>query len=91
MGMTSRQSYVGKDASPDSEKPVDMRMTFEKKKLPNGINENWIKIFLVVQFFANLFVNIDMGILPAGSTKIKQELNIENTRFGFLGSVVYLG
>lgn len=32
-----------------------------------------------------------MGILPAGSTKIKAELNIENTLFGFLGSVVYLG
>jgi len=45
----------------------------------------------MVQFFANLFVNIDMGILPAGSVKIKEELNIENTRFGFLGSVVYFG
>jgi len=45
----------------------------------------------MVQFFANLFVNIDMGILPAGSVKIKGELNIENTRFGFLGSVVYFG
>lgn len=66
-------------------------MTFEKKILPSGINPKWITIFLFVQFFANLFVNIDMGILPAGSTKIKQELNIENTRFGFLGSVVYLG
>jgi len=32
-----------------------------------------------------------MGILPPASTKIKQELNIENTLFGFLGSVVYLG
>jgi len=32
-----------------------------------------------------------MGILPAGSVKIKEELNIENTRFGFLGSVVYFG
>jgi len=45
----------------------------------------------MVQFFANLFVNIDMGILPAGSLKIKAELDIENTRFGFLGSVVYFG
>ena len=32
-----------------------------------------------------------MGILPAGSTKIKYELNIENSQFGTLGSVVYLG
>ena len=32
-----------------------------------------------------------MGILPAGSTKIKEELGIENAQFGFLGSIVYLG
>lgn len=32
-----------------------------------------------------------MGILPAGSTKIKEELGIDNTQFGALGSVVYLG
>ena len=50
-----------------------------------------IKIFVMVQFFANLFVNIDMGILPAGSTVIKKELNIDNIWFGFLGSIVYLG
>lgn len=48
-------------------------------------------LFVVTQFFINLFVNIDMGILPAGSTKIKEELGIENTQFGFLGSIVYLG
>ena len=32
-----------------------------------------------------------MGILPAGSTVIKKELKIDNTWFGFLGSIVYLG
>ena len=32
-----------------------------------------------------------MGILPASSTKIKYELGIENSQFGTLGSVVYLG
>jgi hypothetical protein len=50
-----------------------------------------IKIFVYIQFFAYLFINVDMGILPAGSTKIKNELNIENSQFGALGSVVYLG
>ena len=50
-----------------------------------------IQIFVFVQFFANLFVNIDMGILPAGSTKIKEELGITNQDFGFLGSIVYFG
>ena len=32
-----------------------------------------------------------MGILPAGSLKIKAELGLDNARFGALGSFVYLG
>ena len=48
-------------------------------------------MFLIVQFSANLFVNIDMGILPASTVKIKTELGLDNTWFGFLGSVVYGG
>jgi len=46
---------------------------------------------VTIQFFANLFVNIDMGILPAGSTVMKEELGVTNKDFGMLGSVVYLG
>lgn len=59
--------------------------------LPADYNPTFVTLFVVTQFFINLFVNIDMGILPAGSTKIKQELGIENAQFGFLGSIVYLG
>jgi len=77
------------DSSPDPD--TNEEVVFEKKILPPGINDRYIFYFLMVQFFANLFVNIDMGILPAGSLKIKAELDIENTRFGFLGSVVYFG
>lgn len=32
-----------------------------------------------------------MGILPAGSTSIKEEMGLGNIRFGTLGSVVYFG
>ena len=32
-----------------------------------------------------------MGILPSGSLKIKEDLEIDNVRFGALGSLVYLG
>ena len=32
-----------------------------------------------------------MGILPAASVAIKEELNIENSKFGALGSIVYFG
>lgn len=39
----------------------------------------------------NLFINIDNGILPAGSVKIKEDYNLDNSRFGALGSFVYFG
>ena len=32
-----------------------------------------------------------MGILPAGSTKIKKELSLNHSEYGTLGSFVYLG
>jgi hypothetical protein len=32
-----------------------------------------------------------MGILPAGSTRIKEEIGLDNSKFGALGSVVYFG
>lgn len=59
--------------------------------LPEGYDPKIVNLALYVLFFANLFVNIDMGILPAGSTKIKAELKVNNGQFGSLGSVVYFG
>jgi hypothetical protein len=32
-----------------------------------------------------------MGILPACSLKVKEELSLDNSYFGALGSVVYFG
>jgi len=42
-------------------------------------------------FFANLFVNIDMGIFPAAVETISDDLSINKAQFGMLGSIVYLG
>jgi len=78
---STRQSVATTAAKPE----------FETNHLPSNIDPKIIRWFLYVQFFANLFVNIDMGILPAGSTRIKEEIGLENTEFGALGSVVYLG
>jgi predicted MFS family arabinose efflux permease len=59
--------------------------------LPPDIDPGMVYKFVVLQFFAYFFINIDMGILPAGSTVIKAELKIPNQEFGALGSMVYLG
>ena len=52
----------------------DQLPEFERRTvshLPADYNPTFVTLFVVTQFFINLFVNIDMGILPAGSTKIK--------------------
>ena len=60
--------------------------------LPKGqFHESTISIIVVVLFLSNMFFNIDMGILPAGSIKIKEDLQLDNSQFGTLGSVAYFG
>ena len=59
--------------------------------MPPGYDPKVIGIIIYALFFANLFFNIDMGILPAGSIKIKKELDLTNSQYGMLGSVVYFG
>ena len=69
-----------------------MELEFEKLHyLPPDIDPRIVFKFVVIQFFACFFINIDMGILPAGSTMIKEELGISNSKFGALGSMVYMG
>lgn len=64
---------------------------FEMSHLPPEFTPKTVKIFMLVQFFVNLLINVDMGILPAGAVNIKKEKDLDNMWFGFLGSVVYLG
>ena len=59
--------------------------------LPPGYDQKVIGVIIYFLFFANLFFNIDMGILPAGSIRIKNELKLSNSQYGLLGSVVYFG
>ena len=46
--------------------------------LPDGYDPKIVNLVIYCLFFANLFVNVDMGILPAGSTIIKKELKLNN-------------
>jgi hypothetical protein len=38
-----------------------------------------------------LLVNIDHGVIPAGAIRIKDDLKLNNTQYGSLGSVVFAG
>lgn len=90
--ISSRPSNVSQAEEIEAEKNKDTDfMIREDSHLPPGFDPKIIKLCVYVQFFANLFVNVDMGILPAGSIKIKEELGMHNSEFGVLGSVVYFG
>ena len=63
-----------------------------EKKLPACIDPKYLSYFVLVQFMVNLFINVDNGILPAGSLVIKKDFdNMGNEKYGTLGSFVYLG
>ena len=42
-------------------------------------------------FFSNLIINIDHGVMPAGSIVIREDLHQSNTEYGLLGSIVFAG
>ena len=42
-------------------------------------------------FATFVLVNLDLGVLPASSVKIKDELRISDSKFGALGSSFFLG
>lgn len=59
--------------------------------LPEDLEFKYILRMVYCLFFSNLLLNMDNGILPAGSLDFKEEMGLGNTGFGTLGSCVYLG
>ena len=47
-------------------------------------------LFLLV-LFMNVLINVDHGVMPAGSIVIKEDIGVNNTEYGLLGSVVFFG
>src|SRR4051812_40025738 len=48
-------------------------------------------LIFILLMITNLFVNMDHGSIPAATTEIKRDLNINNDVLGILGSLVYFG
>lgn len=49
------------------------------------------KIIFILIFIINILVNVDHGAIPAGTTTLKKENNLDNVELGIIGSLVYLG
>jgi MFS family permease len=49
------------------------------------------KLIFGLIFFLNVCINIDHGAIPAATTVLKRDLNMDNVALGIIGSLVYLG
>lgn len=49
------------------------------------------KLIFLLLFFINVLINIDHGAIPAATTILKKDLDLNNISLGILGSLVYLG
>ncbi|EGR29914.1 major facilitator superfamily protein, putative [Ichthyophthirius multifiliis] len=55
-------------------------------------NPSLIKwLIYLINTLSNLLINFDHGIIPAATMEIKEYLNIDDVKLGFLGSIVYIG
>ena len=50
-----------------------------------------VKLTFLLIFYLNLIINVDHGVMPAGTVYIKDSLNLNNKQYGLLGSVVFFG
>ena len=49
------------------------------------------KIIFMLIFIINILINVDHGAIPAATTILKRENNLDNVSLGIIGSLVYLG
>ena len=45
----------------------------------------------MVVLLMNMLINFDHGVMPAAAIEMKRDLNLSNTEYGMLGSVVFIG
>ena len=49
------------------------------------------KLIFILIVLINILINFDHGAIPAGTTALKKENNLDNIQLGIIGSLVYLG
>lgn len=49
------------------------------------------KLIFSLIFIVNVLINIDHGAIPAATTILKRDLDMDNVSLGIIGSLVYLG
>jgi MFS family permease len=49
------------------------------------------KLILILLVFINIFINLDHGSIPAATSTLMTELNLDHVALGIIGSLVFLG
>ena len=86
--MAKQPSYGSETTQFEKDADVEEK---EQSHLPPDIEPKQVQRFFKFLFAALLFMNADVGILPACTVKMQQEFRMDNGLFGTMGSVVYLG
>ena len=69
----------------------DVHQAASKDGMKSARNKKTIYFLFFVVLTMNLLINFDHGVMPAGSVQLKEDLNLSNTEYGWLGSVVFIG
>lgn len=78
--------------SPEIELLKELKHDFGKfKSLHRPFGKFKRKLIFLLIFYLNILVNVDHGAIPAATTVLKRELNLDNVALGTIGSIVYLG
>ena len=71
----------------------DVRRPERIEDMPGNdqFNRAVVNFLFFLVLFMNILINVDHGVMPAGSIVIKDYLGVNNTEYGLLGSVVFMG
>jgi hypothetical protein len=75
------------DLSDDGKGTNDISKSGEKPVM----NKKVLNCVVITIFLCSLLLNVDMGILPAGEAKIREENGMTHGQYGLLGGIDYAG
>ena len=70
---------------------VQTRPVNQSMEVKEPFSNTYIYITFIYLIVANVWVNFDHGVLPAGAIQIQTDLDMSNKAFGGLGSIVFVG
>jgi len=70
---------------------AEQELAMVEQEFKKEYSQKVIYFCFVLIFFSNILINIDHGALPGCSLQIKKKLDIDNFKYGLLGSVVFGG